>query len=82
MCGGLYEGYIGLKVGMKLERDFLCAVHNLTIMNAWFEKRQVHLGTWTHPAIKQSHLMRNGQRILCCDVKVWEVLTAGPIITW
>ena len=49
-----------------------CAVNNLTIMNTWFEKGQVNLGTWTHPATNQSHtidsvLMRNGQRRLCCD---------------
>ena len=44
-----------------------CAVNDLTIMNTWFEKPQVHLATWKHPATKQAHmidyvLMRKGQR--------------------
>ena len=29
-----------------------CAVNDLTIMNTWFEKPQVHLATWKHPATK------------------------------
>ena len=33
----------------------LCAVNNLTIMNTWFKKRAIHLGTWMHPATKQAH---------------------------
>ena len=34
-----------------------CAVNNLTIMNTWFEKKEVHLATWKHPATKQSHMI-------------------------
>ena len=44
-------------------------------MNTWFEKPQVHLATWKHPATKQSHmidfvLMRKEQRRLCQNVRV------------
>ena len=34
----------------------LCAVNNLTIMNIWFKKKAVHLGTWIHPSTKQTHI--------------------------
>ena len=52
-----------------------CAVNDLTIMNTWFEKPQVYLATWKHPATKQAHmidfvLMRKGQKRLCQDVRV------------
>ena len=52
-----------------------CSLNNLTIMNTWFEKPQVHMATWKHPATKQPHmidfmLMRSGQRRLCQDVRV------------
>ena len=30
-----------------------CSMNNLTIMNTCFEKPQVHLATWKHPATKQ-----------------------------
>ena len=30
----------------------LCAINNLTIMNTWFKKKPVHLGTWVHPATR------------------------------
>ena len=33
-----------------------CAVNSLTIMNTWFEKPQVHVATWKHPATKQPHM--------------------------
>ena len=51
------------------------AVNDLTILNTWFEKPQVHLATWKHPATKQAHmtdfvLTRKGQRRLCRDVRV------------
>ena len=35
----------------------LCAVTNLTIMNTWFKKKAVHLGTWIHPLVKGSLLL-------------------------
>ena len=52
-----------------------CAVNDLTTMNTWTEKPQVHLAPWKHPATKQSHmidfvLMRKEQRRLCRDVRV------------
>ena len=31
------------------------SMNNLTIMNTCFEKPQVHLATWKHPATKQLH---------------------------
>ena len=51
------------------------AVNDLTIMNTWFKKPQVHLATWKHPATKQAHmtdfvLIRKGQRRPCRDVRV------------
>ena len=54
----------------------LCAVNNLTIMNTWFQKKPIHLGTWMHPATKQTHMidfvmMRRDQRQLCIDVRVY-----------
>ena len=54
----------------------LCAINNLTIMNTWFKKKAIHLGTWVHPATKQAHMidfvmMRRDQRQLCADVRVY-----------
>lgn len=52
-----------------------CAVNELSIMNTWFQKRQIHQGTWTHPATKKCHMidfvvMRADQRVHCRDVRV------------
>ena len=52
-----------------------CAVNELSIMNTWFQKREVHQGTWTHPATKKCHMidfvmMRANQRVHCRDVRV------------
>ena len=54
--------------------DF-CATNELSVMNTWFEKKQIYLGTWMHPATKQFHMidlvvMRAAQRMLCTDVRV------------
>ena len=51
-----------------------CAINNLSIMNTWFQKKEIHQGTWTHPATKRCHtidfvLMRAGQRVQCKDVR-------------
>ena len=51
------------------------AVNELSVMNTWFKKREIHQGTWTHPATKKCHMidfvvMRAGQRIHCRDVCV------------
>ena len=52
-----------------------CAVNELSIMNTWFQKREIHQGTWTHPATKKCHMidfvvMRADQRVHCSDVRV------------
>lgn len=52
-----------------------CALNQMSVMNTWFQKRQVQYGTWTHPATKVSHMidlvvMRAGQRMCCRDVQV------------
>ena len=72
------RGRHGLGSCNEAGEEFLefCAINNFTIMNTWFEKRQVHLATWKHPATKQPHmidfvLMRKEQRQLCFDVRVY-----------
>lgn len=45
------------------------------IMNTWYQKKEIHQGTWTHPATKKCHtidfvMMRASQRIHCRDVQV------------
>ena len=52
-----------------------CSSNHLTIMNSWFKKKDVYLGTWMHPATKKFHtidliVMRAGQRMFCTDVQV------------
>ena len=52
-----------------------CAMNELSIMNTWYEKKEIHQGTWTHPATKKSHMidfvmMRAGQKMYCRDVQV------------
>ena len=58
-------------------KEFLefCAINQLTIMNTWFAKKEIQLGTWMHPATKRNHMidyivMRASQRKLCTDVQV------------
>ena len=51
----------------------LCAINNLTIMNTWFKKKPVHLGTWVHPATKQAHMI---------DFVYTGVLVVGRTIIW
>ena len=51
-----------------------CAINNLSIMNTWFQKKEIHQGTWTHPATKRCHtidfvMMRAEQRVHCKDVR-------------
>ena len=51
-----------------------CAINNLSIMNTWFQKKEIHQGTWTHPATKRCHtidfvIMRAEQRVHCKDVR-------------
>ena len=52
-----------------------CAANQFTIMNTWFQKKEIHQGTWMHPATKKCHMidfvvMRAGQRVYCRDVQV------------
>ena len=52
-----------------------CASNVLSIMNTWFQKREIHQGTWSHPATKKVHMidfvmMRADQRVICRDVRV------------
>ena len=52
-----------------------CATNSLSIMNTWFQKKDIYHGTWTHPATKRCHMidfvvMRTGQKCCCRDVKV------------
>ena len=63
-----------LALVMKLVEQLL-ELCSLTIMSTWFEKKPIHLGTWIHPATKQTHvidfvMMRKDQRQLCTDVRV------------
>lgn len=51
-----------------------CASNVLSIMNTWFQK-EIHQGTWSHPATKKVHMIdfvmiRADQRVLCRDVRV------------
>jgi hypothetical protein len=70
-------GLYGLDERNDAGEEFLelCATNNLTIMNTWFQKKDLHLGTWMHPATKRHHMidfvvMRTSQRSLCSDVQV------------
>ena len=75
-----WQGVLG-RHGMKEHNiagvDLLefCAVNELSIMNTWFQKREIHQGTWTHPVTKKCHMidfvvMRADQRVHCRDVRV------------
>ena len=77
---GLWSNVIG---GHGLEErnlageEFLqvCELNQLLIMNTWFQKKQIHYGTWMHPATKLCHMidfivMRQSQRMCCIDVQV------------
>ena len=52
-----------------------CASNVFSIMNTWFQKKEIHQGTWSHPSSKNVHMidfvmMRADQRVLCRDVRV------------
>ena len=68
-------GLHGLSERNEAGEEFLefCATSQFTIMNTWFEKKEIHLGTWMHPATKKHHIinfvvLREGQRMFCTDV--------------
>ena len=51
-----------------------CAANQLTVMNTWFQKKNIYFGTWMHPATKKHHMvdlivMRTTERVFCRDVK-------------
>ena len=67
----------GLSERNEAGEEFLefCATNKFTIMNTWFQKKEIHLGTWMHPAMKKHHIInfvvfREGQRMFCTDVRV------------
>ena len=52
-----------------------CASNDMSIMNTWYQKKEIHQGAWTHPATKQCHSMdfvviRASQKVNCRDVRV------------
>ena len=70
-------GFHGLEERNLAGEEFLefCTINNLSIMNTWFQKKPIFLGTWMHPATKKYHMidyvvMRTCQSKLCCDVQV------------
>ena len=71
MAGSL--GIHGLGERNDAGEEFLWffASYQLTIMNSWF--KEIHLGTWMHPAIKKhmiDFVMRARQHMFCTDVQV------------
>ena len=69
-------GIHGLEERNEAGEEFLefCASNQLTIMITWF-KKEIHLGTWMHPATKKYHMidfivMCEGQGMFCKDVQV------------
>ena len=70
-------GIHGLGERNAAGEEFLefCAMNHLTIMNSWLEKKEIHLGTWSHPATKRHHMidyvvMCASQRMFCIDAQV------------
>ena len=52
-----------------------CAANKFSIMNTWFQKKEIHQGTCMHPATKKCQMidfvvMKAGQRVYCRDVQV------------
>ena len=72
----LWQGTLGIDERNDAGEEFLefCAMNHLTIMNSWFEKKDVHLGTWMHPATRTYHndyvVMCASQRKMCNDIQV------------
>ena len=52
-----------------------CAVNSLTVMNTWYEKKDIYKYIWKYPGNKIWHcidyiLMRQSQRTFCWDISV------------
>ena len=59
-----------------------CAVNGLTVMNTWYEKKEIYKYTWQHPGSKMWHcidyiLMRQSQRTFVGMYQSSVRLTAG-----
>ena len=77
---GQWDGVIGRHGLGKMNEAGLfllsfCATNNLSIMNTFFEKRDIYKQSWQHPGTKVWHcidfiLMRQSQRKKCVDVQV------------
>lgn len=58
----LWAGVIG-KHGLgernKAGEEYLelCAMHQLVVMNTWFEKKEINRGTWIYPGIKKWYII-------------------------
>lgn len=52
-------GKHGIDVRNEAGEEFLqfCALNQLTVMNTWFQKKNIHYGTWIHPATKWFHMI-------------------------
>ena len=74
-----WDGVRGLygmgKMNEAGEALLSCALNEMAIMNAYFQKKMSHKNTWQHPGSKKWHcidyvIMRKNQRRLCNDVFV------------
>ena len=83
------RGRHGLGSCNEAGEEFLefCAINNFIFMNTGIEKRQVHLATWKHPAIKQPHTINFVQVRKSSDSRVLMagftgVLVVGQTSIW
>ena len=70
-------GKHGLDEGNLAGENILqfCTANQLTVMNNWFQKKNIYYGTWMHPVTKKHHMidlivMRATGRVSCRDFKV------------
>ena len=47
-----WQGVYGIDERNEAGEEFLqfCALNQLTVMNTWFQKKNIYYGTWMHPA--------------------------------